>query len=61
MRMIKVFAVTVGLFLVAVLPATAAEKGKAEPYTVVTSEELKAMIDRQESDMVVIDARTPQE
>ena len=45
----------------AVLPGMAAEKGKAEPYTVVTSEELKAMIERQEPGLVVIDARTPDE
>lgn len=61
MRVMKMFVVMAGLLLVAVLPSMAAEKRKAEPYTVVTSEELKAMLDRQEPDMVVIDARNPEE
>ncbi len=61
MRVMKMFVVTAGLLLVAVLPGMAAEKGKAEPYTLVTSEELKAMLDRQEPDMVIIDARNPEE
>lgn len=34
---------------------------KPEPFTVVTSEEVKAMIDRHEPGQVVIDARTPAE
>lgn len=34
---------------------------KAEPFRVVTSEEAKAMIDRNEAGLVVIDARTPEE
>ena len=46
---------------VTVLPGMAAEKDKAEPYTVVTSEQLKAMLDRQEPALVVVDARTPDE
>lgn len=33
----------------------------AEPFTVITSEEVKEMIDRQEPGLVVIDARTPGE
>ena len=61
MRIMRMFAVTAGLLLVAVLPSMAAEKGKAEPYTVVTSEELKAMLDRQDPGTVVIDARNPEE
>lgn len=61
MRVVKMFVVMAGLLLIAVLPSMASEKGKAEPYTVVTSEELKAMLDRQEPDMVVIDARNPEE
>lgn len=61
MRVGKMFVVIVGLLLVAVLPSMAAQKMKAEPYEVVTSEELKAMLDRQEPDMVVIDARNPEE
>lgn len=61
MRVIKMFVVMAVLLLVAVLPGMAAEKGKAEPYTVVTSEDLEAMLDRQEPDMVVIDARNPEE
>ncbi len=55
------FAIMAGLLFIAALPGMAAEKGKAEPFTVVTSEELKAMLDRQEPGMVVIDARNPQE
>ena len=61
MRIMKRFAVIAGLLLVAALPGMAAEKGGAEPYTVVTSEELMAMLDKQEPDTVVIDARTPEE
>ncbi len=61
MRVIKIFMVMAGLLLVAVLPSMAAQKGKAEPYTVVTTEELKAMLDRQEPDMIIIDARNPEE
>ena len=61
MRVMKMFAVMAGLLLVSVLPSIAAEKGKAEPYTVVTSEELKAMLDRQAPGLVVIDARNPEE
>ncbi len=61
MRRLKVFVVMAGLLVIAVMPARAAEKGKAEPYFVVTSEELKAMLDRQEPGLVVIDARTPEE
>jgi 3-mercaptopyruvate sulfurtransferase SseA len=58
----KIFVVIlIGLLLVAVLPALAAEMEKAEPYTVVTSEELKAMIDRQDPGLVIIDARNPEE
>ncbi|MGZ6225441.1 MAG: rhodanese-like domain-containing protein [Syntrophales bacterium] len=61
MHVMKRFVVMAGLLLVAVLPSMAAEKGRAEPYTVVTTEELKAMLDRQEPDMVIIDARNPEE
>jgi len=61
MRVMKMFGVVALLLLAVVLPAVAAEQGKAEPYTVVTSEELKAMIDRQEPGLVVIDARNPEE
>ena len=61
MRVMKMVVVMAGLLLVAVLPSMAAEKGKAEPYTMVTSEELKAMLDQQEPDMVILDARNPEE
>jgi 3-mercaptopyruvate sulfurtransferase SseA len=61
MRVVRIFVVMVGVLLISSLASMAAEKGKAEPYTVVTSEELKAMLDRQESGMVVIDARNPEE
>ena len=53
--------VLAGLLLTAALPALAAEKDKNELYVVVTSEELKAMLDRQEPGLVVIDARNPEE
>lgn len=61
MRIMKMFAVTAGLLLVVVLPSMAAEKRGTEPYRVVTSEELQAMLDRQEPGMVIIDARNPEE
>jgi 3-mercaptopyruvate sulfurtransferase SseA len=53
--------VLAGLLIAAALPALAAEKEKNEVYTVVTSEELKAMLDRQEPGLVIIDARNPEE
>ncbi len=61
MQRAKIFVVVVGLLLAFTLPSLADEKGKAEPFTVITSEELKAMLDRQEPGMVVIDAREPEE
>ncbi len=61
MRIIKMGVVMGGLLLVAVLPTMAAEKMKPESYTVLTCEELKAMLDQQEPGLVVIDARTPGE
>lgn len=61
MCVIKMFGVVALFLLAVVLPVVAAEQGKAEPYAVVTSEELKAMIDRQEPGLVVIDARNPEE
>jgi rhodanese-related sulfurtransferase len=61
MRIVERYVVVFGLVLVAALSAMAAEKGKIEPYTVVTSEELKAMLDRQEPGLVIIDARNPDE
>jgi 3-mercaptopyruvate sulfurtransferase SseA len=50
-----------GLLLASALPALAAEKENTEPYTVVTSEELKAMLDHEEPGLVIIDARNPEE
>ncbi len=50
----------VALLLAAVASALCAEK-QSEPFTVVTSEEARAMIDRQEPGLVVIDARSPGE
>ena len=61
MRAVKMFAVVTVFLLVAVPNIQAADKGKTEPYTIVTSEELKAMLDRQEPGLVVIDARNPEE
>ncbi len=49
------------LLLFAALNGQAADRGKVEPYTVVTSEELSVMIERQEPGLVVIDARNPEE
>ncbi len=61
MRVMKMFAVIALLLLIAVLPSLATEKERDEPYTVMTSEELKVMLDRQDPGMVVIDARNPEE
>ena len=61
MRVVRAVVVMVVLSLVALLPSLAAEKGKTESFRVVTSEELKAMLDRQEPNMVIIDARNPEE
>jgi len=55
----RLILMTLGLLAMAAL-ALGAEK-KPEPFTVVTSEEVKAMIDRQEPGLTVIDARTPEE
>ncbi|HZV82790.1 MAG TPA: rhodanese-like domain-containing protein, partial [Geobacteraceae bacterium] len=55
-----VILVVVAALLAAVSSALCAEK-QAEPFTVVTSEEVRAMIDRQEPGLVVIDARSPGE
>ncbi|HZV82842.1 MAG TPA: rhodanese-like domain-containing protein [Geobacteraceae bacterium] len=55
-----VILVVVAALLAVVSSALCAEK-QAEPFTVVTSEEVKAMIDRQEPGLVVIDARSPGE
>jgi 3-mercaptopyruvate sulfurtransferase SseA len=60
-RTIRMIVVVAGLLLLTVQLSVAAEQEKADPYTVVTSEQLKAMLDRQEQDMVVIDARNPDE
>jgi len=51
---------TILTLLAAASIAFSAEK-PLEPYTVVTSEETKAMIDRHEPGLVVIDARSPAE
>jgi 3-mercaptopyruvate sulfurtransferase SseA len=61
MRAVKMFVVGTVFLLVAVLNIQAADKRKTEPYTIVTSEELKAMLDRQEPGLVIIDARNPEE
>lgn len=47
--------------LVAVASLAFAAEKKQEPFRVVTSEEVKAMIERHEPGLVVIDARTPAE
>jgi 3-mercaptopyruvate sulfurtransferase SseA len=51
----------IGLLFAAALQAPAAEKEKNEPYTVVTSEDLKAMLDHEEPGLEIIDARNPVE
>ena len=61
MRVMKMFVVMAELLSLQCCRAWPPRKGTVEPYTVVTSEELKAMLDRQEPDMVVIDARNPEE
>ncbi len=49
------------LLLFAAPNVQAADQGKVEPYTVVSSEELSVMLDRQEPSLVIIDARNPEE
>jgi 3-mercaptopyruvate sulfurtransferase SseA len=61
MRVSKLVVLMIVLLLISALPSLAAEKGRVEPFTVVTSEELKAMLDRKEPGMVIIDARDPEE
>jgi len=56
----RILMVAVLVILTATGLAFGAEK-KQEPFTAVTSEEVKAMINRQEPGLVVIDARTPEE
>ena len=56
----KIAMLTVMMILTAVVLAFGADKSQ-EPFTVITSEELKAMIDRYESELVVVDTRTPEE
>ena len=47
--------------LLAVAAVSFGAEKQQEPFTVVTSEETKAMIDWQEPGLVIIDARTPEE
>ena len=61
MRAVQMFVLMAGLLLISVLPSMAADKEKPDPYTAVTSEELNAMLDRQDPGLVIIDARTPEE
>lgn len=56
----KRFVLAVVIVLATAVLAVGAEK-KQEPFTVVTSEEVKAMIDWEEPGLVIIDARTPEE
>ncbi|MEI7815845.1 MAG: rhodanese-like domain-containing protein [Desulfuromonadales bacterium] len=56
----RIVMMAVFMVLAAALLAFSAEN-KKEPFAVVTSEEVKAMIDRQEPGLILIDARTPQE
>ncbi len=49
------------MLLAGAITAVAAEKPAGEPYTVVTSQELKAMIDAVEPGLAVIDTRTNEE
>lgn len=51
----------VAVLLLATAAAAFGEDRKPEPYKVVTSEEVKEMIDWNEPRLVVIDARTPDE
>jgi rhodanese-related sulfurtransferase len=56
----RILMMVVLMVLTTMVLAIGAEK-KQEPFTVVTSEEVKAMIDRQEPGLVIIDVRTPEE
>lgn len=57
----KLLLLTMMLTLLATVTAAFSAVKPLEPYTVVTSEEVKAMIDRHEAGLVVIDARSPGE
>lgn len=57
----KLLLLTIILTLVATVTASFSAGKLPEPYNVVTSEEVKAMIDRHEAGLVVIDARSPEE
>ena len=56
----RIVKLAVMMVLTATVLAFGAEKEK-ETYTIVTSEEVKAMMDRKEPGLVVIDVRTPEE
>lgn len=57
----KLLLLTMMLTLLSAVTAAFSAGRPLEPYTVVTSEEVKAMIDRHEAGLVVIDARSPGE
>ena len=59
--MAKLWAILPFAAVLAAAPAALAEEKAKEGYVVVTSEELRAMVARQEPGMVLIDARTPKE
>ena len=61
MRAVRTFVVAALLLFVVAPGIQAADKGKPDPYTVVTSEELNAMLERQDPGLVIIDARNPEE
>lgn len=50
----------IGLFCGFLAQATATEE-KGKPYSIITTAELKAMLDHKQKDIVVIDARSPAE
>ena len=57
----KKFVMVVTMALLAIATLSFGADTKQEPFTVVTSEAAKTMIDRHEPGLVVIDARTPAE
>ena len=60
MKLIRFFCAVLCLVLLSVFTASAEEKSK-DTFKVLTSEELKALIDAKPPGLVVIDARTPEE
>ncbi|HEY6839256.1 MAG TPA: rhodanese-like domain-containing protein [Geobacteraceae bacterium] len=57
----KIFGLLLAVVMMAVGATAAFAAGTAKPYRVVSSEELKALLDADTKGLVIIDARSPQE